>query len=153
MKKIASFEVDHTRLLPGMYVSRVDGDITTYDLRFRRPNTEPPMDIDSMHTIEHLAATWMRNSDRKEDIIYFGPMGCRTGFYFLTRNVEEADVLSLVKETLRFIADFEGDIPGVSAIECGNWKEHDLVGAKRYAKEMSEKIAQKTVADMRYTKG
>ena len=90
MKKIASFEVDHTRLLPGMYLSRVDGDVTTYDLRLRRPNLEPAMEIDSMHTIEHLAATWLRNSDCKEKIIYFGPMGCRTGFYLLMRDADAA---------------------------------------------------------------
>ena len=153
MKRIASFEIDHNTLTEGVYLSREDGDVRTWDIRFVRPNTPPFLEMPAVHTIEHLFATFVRNSAFSDRIIYFGPMGCRTGFYFLTRNVEEADVLSLVKETLRFIADFEGDIPGVSAIECGNWKEHDLVGAKRYAKEMSEKIAQKTVADMRYTKG
>lgn len=135
MKKIASFEVDHTCLLPGMYLSRVDGDITTYDLRLRRPNVEPPMNIDSMHTIEHLAATWLRNSECKDDIIYFGPMGCRTGFYLLIRNADGAKAIEAVRRAFRFIASYEGEIPGVSAAECGNWRSHDLPLARKDAQE------------------
>ena len=150
MKKIASFEVDHTRLLPGLYVSRVDGDITTYDLRFRRPNTEPPMDMDSMHTIEHLAATWMRNSDRKEDIIYFGPMGCRTGFYLLVRNADAGWVIDSVGKAMAFIAAYEGEIPGVSAVECGNYLSHNLALAKADAKRYGEELQGWTADKLQY---
>lgn len=153
MKRIASFEIDHDTLVEGVYLSREDGDIRTWDIRFIRPNTPPFLEMPAVHTIEHLFATYVRNSAFSDQIIYFGPMGCRTGFYFLTREMADDDVLSLVKETLSFIADFEGDIPGASAVECGNWKEHDLLGAKAYAKKMSEKLEEKTVADMRYTKG
>ncbi len=150
MKRIASFEVDHNVLTEGVYLSRKDGDVTTWDIRFVKPNTPPFLEMPAVHTIEHLFATFVRNSPFSERIIYFGPMGCRTGFYFLTRDMTDAQVLALVKETLRFIAAFEGDIPGVSAVECGNWKEHDLLTAKRYAAEMAQKLEPKTAADMRY---
>ncbi len=150
MKRIASFEVDHNTLTEGVYLSRKDGDVTTWDIRFVKPNTPPFLEMPAVHTIEHLFATYVRNSAFSDRIIYFGPMGCRTGFYFLTRDMEDADVLTLIKDTLTFIAAFEGDIPGVSAVECGNWKEHDLATAKRYAAEMAEKLQPKTAADMRY---
>ncbi len=150
MKRIASFEVDHNTLTEGVYLSRKDGDVTTWDIRFVKPNTPPFLEMPAVHTIEHLFATFVRNSTFSDHIIYFGPMGCRTGFYFLTRDMEDADVLTLIKDTLAFIAAFEGEIPGVSAVECGNWKEHDLATAKRYATEMAEKLREKTAADMRY---
>ncbi len=150
MKRIASFEVDHNVLTEGVYLSRKDGDITTWDIRFVKPNTPPFLEMPAVHTIEHLFATYVRNSAWSDSIIYFGPMGCRTGFYFLTRDMADADVLALIKDTLEFIAAFEGDIPGVSAVECGNWKEHDLETAKHYAAQMVEKLQTKTAADMRY---
>lgn len=150
MKRIASFEVDHNTLTEGVYLSRKDGDVTTWDIRFVKPNTPPFLEMPAVHTIEHLFATFVRNSAFSEQIIYFGPMGCRTGFYFLTRDMTDEQVLTLIKETLAFIAAFEGDIPGVSAVECGNWKEHDLATAKRYAAEMVQKLQPKTAADMRY---
>lgn len=150
MEKIASFQVDHTVLMPGMYVSRVDGDVTTFDLRFVKPNTPPYLEMAAVHTVEHLFATFVRNSAVKENIIYFGPMGCRTGFYFLTRDVSLQTALDLTRDALRFIAAFEGDIPGVSAVECGNWEEHDLAGAKAYAAEMTAVLADWTVAKMTY---
>jgi len=150
MKRIASFEIDHNTLTEGVYLSREDGDIRTWDIRFVRPNTPPFLEMPAVHTIEHLFATYVRNSAFSEQIIYFGPMGCRTGFYFLTRHMSDDDVLALIKDTLAFIADFDGDIPGASAVECGNWKEHDLVTAKRYAAEMWQKLQAKSVADMRY---
>lgn len=134
MKRIASFEVDHTRLLPGMYTSRVDGDVTTYDLRFVKPNTPPYLETPAMHTMEHLFATYVRNSAWADQVIYFGPMGCRTGFYFLTRGIPEQDVIDLVRETLRFVAGFEDRIPGTSPEECGNFQEHDLDTAREYAR-------------------
>ena len=150
MKRIASFEVDHNTLERGVYLSREDGDVRTWDVRFVKPNTPPFLEMPAVHTVEHLFATFVRNSAFSDSIIYFGPMGCRTGFYFLTRGMTDDEVLSLIKETLDFIAAFEGDIPGVSAIECGNWKEHDLATAKRYAADMADVLRNKTAADMRY---
>ena len=136
MERIASFCINHDTLMPGMYLSRVDGDVFTYDLRFVRPNTPPYLPTDAMHTIEHLVATYVRNSDCKEGIIYFGPMGCRTGFYFLTRGLAHADAIRLMREALAFTAAYEGAIPGASAVECGNWQDHDLQGAKAWAAAM-----------------
>ncbi len=137
MKKIASFEIDHTILPKGMYVSRVDGDVITYDIRMRLPNKEVVMNNGAMHTIEHLFATFVRNSSHSDKIIYFGPMGCRTGFYFLTRDsVSKSEAIRLVQQTFDFIADFEGEIPGSSEVECGNYRDHDLQGAKSEAASM-----------------
>ncbi len=151
MKRIASFEVDHNQLLPGMYISRVDGDVATYDLRFVRPNTPPYMEPPAMHTIEHLFATYVRNSQWADQVIYFGPMGCRTGFYFLTRGLPEADVIGLVRETLGFIADFEGEIPGSRPEECGNYREHDLAGAREWARKMAGVLENWTIDQLSYT--
>lgn len=153
MKRIASFEVDHTTMQEGLYLSRRDGDVDTWDIRFVRPNTPPYLEMSAVHTIEHLFATYVRNSELSEHVIYFGPMGCRTGFYFLTRGLSDETVLELVRRALRFVADYEGAIPGVSAVECGNWLEHDLAKAREYASFMCEVLGTKTAADMRYTKG
>ncbi len=150
MEKIESFKIDHNTLKRGIYVSRVDGDITTYDIRMKIPNGGNYLENAAMHTIEHLFATFARNSRFKDEIIYFGPMGCRTGFYFLVRNVSKSDVISLIQETFDFIADFEGQIPGVSKIECGNYLEHDLASAKKEAKEMKEVISAYKVEDLFY---
>ncbi len=136
MERIASFCINHDTLTPGMYLSRVDGDVYTYDLRFVRPNTPPYLPTDAMHTIEHLVATYVRNSAHKDGIIYFGPMGCRTRFYFLTRGLSHAQAIGLMRDAVAFTADYEGAIPGASAVECGNWLEHDLVGAREWAKTM-----------------
>ncbi len=144
MEKIASFTIDHTILPRGMYVSRVDGDVVTYDIRMRRPNVEEVLTNGSIHTIEHLFATYVRNSKFTDNIIYFGPMGCRTGCYFLTRGMDGQDVINLTREAFRFIADYEGEIPGVSAVECGNYRDHDLVQAKIDAKEMVEVLTNYT---------
>ncbi|MBO5747070.1 MAG: S-ribosylhomocysteine lyase [Clostridia bacterium] len=133
MEKIASFTVNHNTLQRGLYTSRVDGDVTTYDIRMKLPNSGKYLNSPAMHTVEHIVATYVRNSRFKDNIIYFGPMGCRTGFYLLTRNVEPSDVIVLVREAFEFLRDFEGEIPGVSAIECGNYLEHDLLDAKREA--------------------
>ncbi|HAH78449.1 MAG TPA: S-ribosylhomocysteine lyase [Ruminococcaceae bacterium] len=134
MEKIASFRVDHTKLLPGIYVSRVDGDIITYDIRMRKPNTPPYLPNAALHTIEHLFATFARNSEYGDRVIYFGPMGCRTGFYLLLRNVEKADAVRLIRRVFGQIAAYQGPIPGASAAECGNYREHDLAGAVAEAK-------------------
>ena len=147
MKKIASFQVDHLNLFPGLYVSRRDSRdgcaVTTFDLRFTAPNREPVMETPAIHTIEHLGATFLRNSLRKDEIIYFGPMGCRTGFYLVVFGEQEsADVLPLVLEMCEFIRDFEGEIPGARPEECGNWSEQNLSMAKyyinRYDRELKE---------------
>ena len=142
MNKIESFKIDHLNLYPGLYVSRRDqkGDVTvtTFDLRITAPNHEPVIDVPALHTIEHLAATYLRNSKRQDDIVYFGPMGCRTGCYFLTRGMDGQDVIDLAREAFEFIAAYEGEIPGVSAVECGNYRDHDLVQAKIDAADMSD---------------
>ena len=138
MKRIASFEIDHTRLYPGLFLSRTDGDVTTYDLRFVRPNTPPFLTNGVLHTIEHLFATFVRNSPWGQQVVYFGPMGCRTGFYFLTRGLAHKEAIGLTREALRFIAAYEGEIPGATEAECGNYREHDLEGAKREAARMAE---------------
>lgn len=137
MKKIASFTIDHTILPKGMYTSRVDGDCVTYDIRTRKPNKETVMENAAIHTLEHLFATFVRNSEFSDDVIYFGPMGCRTGFYFIVRDtVTPKQTINLTKEALRFCADFEGTIPGSTEKECGNYRDHDLEGAKKEAAEM-----------------
>ncbi|MBQ3068726.1 MAG: S-ribosylhomocysteine lyase [Clostridia bacterium] len=153
MKRIASFEVDHTVMTEGLYLSRRDGDVDTWDIRFVKPNTPPFLEMPAVHTIEHLVATYVRNSEYADHVVYFGPMGCRTGFYFLTRELDDAVVLELVRRALTFTASFDGAIPGVSEVECGNWLEHDLPKAKEYAARMCDVLKNKTTADMRYTKG
>ncbi|MDE5764766.1 MAG: S-ribosylhomocysteine lyase [Ruminococcus sp.] len=141
MKKIASFQVDHTKFGIGMYISRVDGDVVTYDVRMVRPNGGAYISNPSLHTIEHLFATYARNSRFSESIIYVGPMGCRTGFYLLTRDdMSGNDAISLVRDAYRFIADFSGEIPGCTAVECGNYLEHDLESAKKDVLPLLEKL-------------
>ena len=150
MKRIASFEVDHTDLQKGMYTSRVDGDVVTYDIRTRRPNVEEVMDNASIHTVEHLFATFVRNSPLADKIIYFGPMGCRTGFYFLVRDMAQEDAIKLTQEAFAFIAAYEGEIPGVSAAECGNYRDHSLEGAITEAKLFLPVIEKVTVESLVY---
>ena len=151
MKTIESFLVDHTVLTAGIYLSRVDGDAVTYDLRLKRPNVEKVLDNAPIHTIEHLFATYVRNSKYSESIIYFGPMGCRTGFYFIVRdNMSHEMVVSLVKEAFDFIAAYDEEIPGVSAKECGNYLDHDLDGAKREAAIYADAIKNLTADDIYY---
>ena len=134
VKKIASFEVNHNLLREGIYVSRVDGDVTTYDLRTRVPNGGDYMDNLTMHSLEHMFATFVRSSALSESVIYFGPMGCQTGFYLLVRNADNEAVLRVVKETLGRIISHEGEIFGRSAIECGNYRNLYLGAAKAEAK-------------------
>ena len=150
MKKIASFTVNHDTLMPGVYVSRIDGDITTYDMRFIKPNTPPFLPNPVMHTIEHLFATYARNSRYADNVIYFGPMGCRTGFYFLVRDMSEQGALDLIKETVKKCAEHTGDIPGNTAAECGNYKEHDFEGAKKALNEYYDKLKNYTVDNLKY---
>lgn len=150
MERIASFSVNHNKLLPGIYLSRVDGDIVTYDIRMRRPNVPPFLSNPVLHTIEHLFATFARNSALKDRVIYFGPMGCRTGFYLLLRNTEHADAIRLIVDTFRQISSYEGPIPGAAPAECGNYREHDLPGAAREAKEFLKVIENWKPEDLKY---
>jgi S-ribosylhomocysteine lyase len=140
MKKIASFTINHLKLLPGLYVSRKDVKndvvVTTFDMRICAPNIEPVIDAPALHTIEHLAATYLRNSNQKDDIVYFGPMGCRTGCYLVMFGDKSSiDVFDLVIELCDFIINFDGPIPGASPIECGNYSEQNLSMAKYYIKK------------------
>ena len=136
MEKITSFTIDHLKLQPGLYVSRKDRvgseTVTTFDLRLTSPNEEPVMNTAEVHTIEHLAATYLRNEERwKDRVLYFGPMGCRTGFYLLLAgNLESGDVVDLVRDCFRFVRDFEGEVPGASAKDCGNYLDMNLPMAK-----------------------
>ena len=143
MEKIASFTIDHTILPKGMYLSRVDANTVTYDIRTRKPNVEEVMENGAIHTLEHLFATYVRNSIHKDKVIYFGPIGCRTGFYFITTDtLSKADAIELTKNAIAFCAEFEGEIPGVSAKECGNYRDHNLEGAKNEAKMMISVLSQ-----------
>ena len=126
MERIASFSVDHDYITPGIYVSRVDGDVTTYDLRTRKPNTAPLMSHAEMHSVEHLFATFARNSAIADSVIYFGPMGCQTGFYFLVRNARHAAVIDAIKGILKQIINYTDEMPGKSPKECGNYANLDV---------------------------
>lgn len=151
MKQIASFTVNHDTLTKGMYVSRIDGDVVTYDIRMKKPNGGDYLTNGAMHTFEHLFATYARNSSYGTSVLYVGPMGCRTGFYLLLReDVSRKQTLDLVKESFRFIAGFEGEIPGAKPRECGNYKEHDLPGAKSVAKDMLDVLKDWNEAKMQY---
>ena len=145
MDKIASFTVNHLDLIPGVYVSRKDyvgkEVLTTFDLRMTAPNREPVMNTAELHTIEHLAATYLRNSEKKDDVIYFGPMGCRTGCYLiLAGDYESKDVVGLVRDTFAFIADYEGEIPGAAAKDCGNYLDMNLPMAKYLAGKFLDEV-------------
>lgn len=131
IQRITSFTVDHDMLTPGIYISRVDGDVTTYDLRTRTPNGGAYMDTRTAHSVEHMFATYIRNSAIADQVLYFGPMGCRTGFYLLVRDLPAETVLSAVKETLSKIIVHEGEVFGASRKECGNHLDLDLGDAKR----------------------
>ena len=153
MEKITSFTIDHLKLVPGLYVSRKDcaGEqvITTFDIRMTNPNEEPVMNTAEVHTIEHLGATFLRNHrDYASKTLYFGPMGCRTGFYLLlVGDYESTDIVPLMKEMFAFIADFNGDVPGAAAKDCGNYLDMNLpmanYMAKRYLTEVLENITEK----------
>ena len=146
MEKITSFTIDHLRLVPGVYVSRKDmadtQTVTTFDLRITRPNEEPVMNTAEVHTIEHRGATFLRNHPEfKDRVLYFGPMGCRTGFYLLlSGDYESADILPLVKEMFQFISTFEGEVPGASAKDCGNYLDMNLPMARFYAKKYLREV-------------
>ena len=151
MKKIASFTVNHDTLERGMYISRIDGDVVTYDIRMKKPNAGDYLQMSAAHTLEHLFATYARNSDVGEHIVYVGPMGCRTGFYLLVRDkVTPKRAIALVKESMAFARDFVGEIPGNKKEECGNYLDHDLSGAKAIAAETYEVLKTWQEKDLQY---
>ena len=156
MEKITSFTIDHIRLLPGLYVSRKDRvgseTVTTFDLRLTRPNLEPVMNTAEVHTIEHLAATFLRNHPKwKEKVLYFGPMGCRTGFYLLLAgDYSSREVLPLVLECFRFIRDFRDEVPGASAKDCGNYLDMNLSMANYWGDRYSRLLEHITPEQLVY---
>ena len=155
MERIASFQVDHIRLNRGIYISRIDeingNYLTSFDIRMKLPNREPVINIAELHTMEHLGATFLRNhSVWKEKIVYFGPMGCRTGFYLILKGkLESKDIVELMKELYKFMAEFKGDIPGATAIECGNYLDQNLpmanYEAKKYLEETLENLGEENL--------
>ncbi|MBR6821530.1 MAG: S-ribosylhomocysteine lyase [Clostridia bacterium] len=151
MEKIASFTINHDTLQKGMFVSRIDGDVITYDIRMKIPNKGDYLSTGGAHTIEHLFATYARNSYLTDRVIYVGPMGCRTGFYLLLRDsVSKDEAADLVRDSMRFIASFEGEIPGAKRRECGNYLDHDLDEAKTVALDMLEVLKDMGPEDMVY---
>ena len=153
MEKIASFTVDHIKLLTGLYVSRIDNvngnSITTFDMRVTKPNVEEVMDTASIHAYEHLGATFLRNhKEMKDKVIYFGPMGCRTGFYIILSGLYESkDVVWLVNEMNEFVLTFEGIVPGQSPKDCGNYLDIDLEGAKKFARKYKNEFLSNPVKE------
>ena len=152
MERIASFTVDHTTLLPGLYLSRQDGDIVTFDLRFKKPNTGDLLTNSEMHSAEHLIATLLRNSAEKDAVIYFGPMGCQTGFYFLFDNrlLSCEGAIDLLKEVFAAAADFQGEMPGKSPAECGNYINLDVETGRRVCRFYAALIQDWTVETLAY---
>lgn len=146
MEKITSFTIDHLKLIPGLYVSRKDSvndhPVTTFDIRMTNPNEEPVMNTAEVHTLEHLGATFLRNHPvYKDKVLYFGPMGCRTGFYLLlSGSYESADIVPLMQEMFGFMASFEGDVPGASAKDCGNYLDMNLPMARYQAKKCLNEV-------------
>lgn len=147
MDRIASFTVNHLNLFPGLYVSRRDkqGDctITTFDMRITAPNREPVVDVPALHTIEHICATYLRNCERKDEIVYFGPMGCRTGCYIVMfGDLESEDVFDIVIDMCDFVITYEGEIPGARPEQCGNYSEQNLSMAKYYMKKYRDELSE-----------
>ena len=138
LEKIASFQVNHDLLEKGMYISRIDGDVVTYDIRMFKPNAGTYMTTGAGHSFEHIFATAARNSELGGKVLYVGPMGCRTGFYLLMRGASHEEAIKLVQDCMKEIAEFEGELPGASRIECGNYLDHDVPGAKLMGADMAE---------------
>lgn len=152
MERIASFTVDHNKLLPGLYYSRRDGNVVTFDLRFKKPNTGDLLSNSEMHSAEHLIATLLRNSDDKDAVVYFGPMGCQTGFYFLFDNEQLSceGAIQLLKEVFRAATIYEGSMPGQSAVECGNYINLDVEIGKAVCRFYADLISDWTVEQLTY---
>ena len=149
MRRIASFSVDHDLITEGIYISRIDDDVTTYDMRTRVPNAGDYMDNLTMHSLEHLFATFIRSSVIGERVVYFGPMGCQTGFYLLVRNSDDEQTLAVVKDVLAKIADYEGEMPGGTRRECGNYRNLDVGAARVEAERYLDVLSNKTI-DFKY---
>ena len=154
LTRIASFSVNHDSITEGIYVSRIDGDVTTYDMRTRVPNTacDDYMSNLTMHSLEHLFATYVRNSEIGGRVIYFGPMGCQTGFYLLIRNADNDETLRVVKDVLAKIIAHEGSVPGATRVECGNYMNLDLASAKVEARRYLD-VLEASVSDFKYPEG
>ena len=152
MERIASFQVDHNKLEPGMYLSRRDGAVTTFDLRFKKPNTGDLLSNAEMHSVEHVIATLLRNGRAKDAVVYFGPMGCQTGFYFVFdgRRLSLADAVALLKEVFSAAGAFSGEMPGKSAEECGNYRNLDVETGRAVCKWYADLIADWTEEQLRY---
>jgi len=150
MEVISSFQVNHIKLLRGFYKSRIDGDITTYDIRMKEPNRERVMSTGSCHAIEHIGATYLRSQDIAKDVIYFGPMGCRTGFYMIMRNIDKIKANEVVKDMMKFVILFEGEIPGAQPDQCGNYSDMDLIGAKSDVQEYLHTLHNATSLNLIY---
>ena len=150
MEKIKSFQINHNILEPGFYISREDDNVITYDLRTRKPNAGDYMDNATMHSLEHMFATYSRNSEVADKVVYFGPMGCQTGFYFLVKDLAPVDVFELTIEILEDIIAYEGPVFGASAIECGNYANLDLALAKKEAKRYLEVLNEWTNMEFSY---
>ena len=152
MEKIASFTVDHTVLVPGLYLSRKDGNVTTYDLRFCVPNSGDILNNDRLHSVEHLIATLLRNSEQKDAVIYFGPMGCQTGFYFLCdgEKLPEAEAIRLLQQVFRQAVEYQGPMPGGTAKECGNFRNLNVAMARNCCRFFATVIENWTVEQLAY---
>lgn len=151
MEKIASFKINHDTLTKGMYISRIDGDVVTYDIRMKIPNGGEYFPMAAAHTVEHLFATYARNSAHGDKILYVGPMGCRTGFYLLVRDtLSHAQAIALVQESMAFVRDYKGEIPGSKKEECGNYLDHDLLGANALGADMAAALEGWTVENLQY---
>lgn len=151
MERITSFQMDHTNLKPGMYISRIDfGDIVSYDIRMKAPNKGNYLSSESAHTLEHLFATYVRNSPFANTVVYAGPMGCLTGLYFLAKGLPYQNAINLVRDAMAFIASFDGEIPGAAERECGNYRLHNLADAKKEGAAMAEVLKEWTVEKLDY---
>ena len=151
IKKIASFEVDHRYISPGLYISRIDGDITTYDLRTKKPNCDDLMDNSTMHSLEHMFATYVRNSEIADSVLYFGPMGCQTGFYLLVaEEIAPQKVYEITVDVLKKTISHQGDIFGNSAVECGNYLSLDLGAAVNEATRYLAILEKNPTPDFKY---
>ena len=150
MERIKSFEINHNLLEPGFYISREDGDVITYDLRTRKPNAGDYMSNSAMHSVEHMFATISRNSDISDKVVYFGPMGCQTGFYFLVREVAPKEVFELTKQILKDILAYEGPVYGASAIECGHYENLSLEEAKEECRKYLDVLEKQTNMEFTY---
>ncbi len=152
MEQISSFTVDHTKLLPGLYYARRDGDIVTFDLRLKRPNTGDLLSNQELHSTEHLIATFLRNSEDRDAVVYFGPMGCQTGFFFLFNNrlLSCEGAIRLLQEAFAAAAEFQGEMPGKSAGECGNYANLDVESGRAVCRGYAALIADWTVERLSY---